>query len=213
MASGTTLPRRAAPPSASMPASAGCSGASRSRRLPSLPRVGQVQLHLRRHREPLQALHGHARLILVLVVHEGDVPAGNQADLLEAGVLPEEHREHGVGGLRGKVLDEERPVGLGHALRPHRGLGCVGRLLRIPADAVLDALLRGRRGRRLLRLLRHRRWCRCSSSARLPLSQVLALHDLLRPLHIRAVGLRNHVRLGPGVVDTHRLVVEGEALQ
>mmetsp|Transcript_11343 Transcript_11343/g.30963 ORF Transcript_11343/g.30963 Transcript_11343/m.30963 type:complete len:312 (-) Transcript_11343:2-937(-) len=182
---------------------------------PSLARVAQAQLHLRRHGKALQTLHRHAGLVLVLVVDECHVAAWDQAHLLEARVLSEEHRQHGVGGLHRQVFHEERPVGLQDALHRRRWgpLLHVGRLLRVPANAVLDALLRGCRSRRRLHLLRHWSWCRRRSGGRLALPQVLALHDLLRPLDVGAVGLRDHVGLGLGAIYPHGLVVEGEALQ
>mmetsp|Transcript_94906 Transcript_94906/g.247195 ORF Transcript_94906/g.247195 Transcript_94906/m.247195 type:complete len:313 (-) Transcript_94906:58-996(-) len=181
----------------------------------SLPRVAEAQLDLWSHREALQTLHGHASLVFVLVVHERNVPPGYEAHLLEARVLPEEHRQHGVRCFGRQILHEQRLVWFRHTCGfcRHR-LGRSHRLLRIPADAVLDALLRGRGLRGLCWLRGSGGGGRCGGrGGGLALSQVLALHDLFWPLHVCAISLGYGVGLGLGVVDAHRLVVEGEALQ
>merc|ERR1712187_1030485 len=124
----------------------------------SLPRVTEGQLDLRRHREALQTLQRHASLIFVLIVNESDISSWDQAHLLEARVLPEEHRQHSISSLVRQILDKKGAVGLRNTLSLRRRLGSVRRLLRIPTDAILNALLRNLRH---CSRSRHRSRCWC----------------------------------------------------
>ena len=60
----------------------------------------------------LQSISGPRRLHLVLELNEGDVvAAGDEADLLEAGELVEQHRQHHLIRLLGKVRQEQNLEG------------------------------------------------------------------------------------------------------
>merc|ERR1719188_2660329 len=97
--------------------------------------------------EALQGVPCRRRLNLVLELDEGDVvPAGDEADLLEARELVEQHRQHHLVRLLGQVRQEQDLVGrrvLG-SHGPSAAPGCSG-----ATGGRLDRLL----GRLLFRLL------------------------------------------------------------
>ena len=104
--------------------------------------------------------------------------AGDEADLLEAGELVEEHAQHGLVRLLGQVGEEEDLVG-----------GRVSEVTLCGHGGGLGGLLLGLLGG----------------------GAVCGLHGL-GALGEGALELGDDVRVALGVVDAHRLVVEGEAL-
>mmetsp|Transcript_78234 Transcript_78234/g.207617 ORF Transcript_78234/g.207617 Transcript_78234/m.207617 type:complete len:292 (-) Transcript_78234:1-876(-) len=160
-----------------------------------------LQRHLWGHHEALQTVLGDARLQLIGVLNEGNIAALDQARLLEARVLPEEHREHHLVDLRRQILHEEHVRGLPFT----RGGGWARTRMRHKLGRSRWCASPCCNRRRIAFVPGN--WRRSSSLLR------LLLFGLCCPRLEGPILDRYHVGLCPGVVDSHGLVQEDEPLQ
>mmetsp|Transcript_18342 Transcript_18342/g.57705 ORF Transcript_18342/g.57705 Transcript_18342/m.57705 type:complete len:316 (-) Transcript_18342:21-968(-) len=173
---------------------------------PSCSLLGELDFerHVWCDHEALEPVLGDAGLQLIGILNEGNVAPLDQASLLEAGVLPEEHREHHLVDLRRQVLDEEHVRGLALA-----GVGSCRARARMRHE-----LGRGGRSRSTLSCNNHRRTAlRPDRRLRLRRLLRLLLFAVSTSRLVGAVLVGHDVGLCPGVRNSHRLVQEDKALQ